>query len=70
MSNVNMTVNVDGDGGCAASCPSLTHNVVANFSSVQDPQKFGPLTLEAALSTLQVIAGRSDCINATIQGAS
>lgn len=69
MSNVN--INIDGGGECCSPpCSLLTHQVSAELSGQSGTQVFGPCTVESALLILQTLAGRSDCINATIQTAS
>jgi len=68
VSNVN--INIDGGGECATPCSGLTHKVTAVLVGQQDSQTFGPCTLETALVILNTLAGRSDCINATLQTVS
>lgn len=75
MSN-NITVNV-GSGGecepaqcCTAPCTAGNFVVTVEYSTQGVTKTFGPLTYDAAVATLQVLAGRTDVLSATIGSAS
>jgi len=67
MSNVNMTVNVDGDGTCCA--PVGNMQVRVWYSELAEGKVYGPLSLESAEQLVVAICVRADVVKATIEAA-
>jgi hypothetical protein len=68
VSNVNMTVNVDGDGSCGAS-PCLTHQVRVFYSELAEGKVFGPLSLDNAQALCVASVSRPDVVRAVVEMA-
>ena len=68
MSNVNMTVNVDGDGagGC---CAGLTHQVRVYWNEVTDGSVTGPMSVENAQAFVVALANNPNLKRAVIEMA-
>ena len=60
MSNVNMTVNVDGDGnGCGSPC-GMSLDVVFVIGGQEETRKWGPFAIDSIGAIVASLASRSD----------
>lgn len=66
MSNVNMTVNVDGDGCCGASS-GLAFQVRVFYSEIAEGHVYGPLSIESAQQLCVASVSRPDVVRAVVE---